>query len=202
MHRRAFLAALPGFSLSAIALEGCAPSTVRTEGKVAQLLTAAHQQTKSFVLYDGKYEKIAYPGGDVPMSRGVCADVVIRAYRALGIDLQKLVHEDMAAHFDLYPKRWGLTAPDPNIDHRRVPNLMVFLSRFGQNLPVSNDPKAFQPGDLITNRPGGGTHIAIVSDMISPVSGRLMVIQNAGWGTRQDDDLLRYPMMGHYRYAI
>ncbi len=175
---------------------------VATTGRAQSFLQAAHRQTESFVAYDSKYTPIAYPNGDVPLSRGVCSDVVIRAYRAIGIDLQQLVHEDMAAHFDLYPKRWGLTAPDANIDHRRVPNLMTFFSRFGQVLPISRDPKDYKPGDLITNRPGGGTHIAVVSDVISPISGRLMVIQNCGFGTRQDDDLLRYPFLGHYRYGV
>ena len=197
MDRRAFLASVP-----ALALSGCAQGQIRTEGKVSQLLAAAFEQTKSPVLYDSGYTKIAYPNGDVSPSRGVCSDVIIRAYRSLGIDLQKLVHEDMAGHFNLYPKSWGLTAPDSNIDHRRVPNLCVFFSRFGQSLPVSNDPKALKPGDLITNLPGGRSHIAIVSDRVSPLSERLMVIQNCGWGTRVDDDLLTWEMTGHYRYAV
>ncbi|WP_443748188.1 DUF1287 domain-containing protein [Asticcacaulis solisilvae] len=199
MDRRLFLAALPALGLSACVKKD---EVVATTGLAKALIEAAHRQTESFVLYDSKYTKIGYPNGDVPLSRGVCADVVIRAYRAIGIDLQALVHEDMAAHFDLYPKRWGLKGPDPNIDHRRVPNLMVFFSRFGKVLPMSQDPKAYQPGDLITNRPGGGTHIAVVSDVISPISGRLMVIQNCGFSTRQDDDLLRYPLLGHYRYRV
>ncbi len=152
--------------------------------------------------YDPTYTRIGYPNGDVPLSTGVCTDVVIRAYRAIGIDLQKLVHEDMAAHFALYPKSWGLKAPDTNIDHRRVPNLQVFFSRFGKVLPVTDDPKAFKPGDLITNLPGGRSHIAIVGDLVSPLSGRLMVYQNVGWGARLDDDLLTWEMTGHYRYAV
>ncbi len=197
MDRRLFLAALP-----ALGLAGCASRRVATEGRAAQLLAAAHHQTEAFVLYDSKYTKIDYPNGDVPLSRGVCADVVIRAYRSIGIDLQQKVHEDMVANFDHYPHRWGAKAPDANIDHRRVPNLMVFFARFGHQLELTRDPSAWRPGDILTNSPGGGTHIAIVSDMISPISGRLMVIQNAGFGTRQDDDLLRYPLLGHYRYDI
>lgn len=199
MDRRLFLAAFPALGLSACTK---ADKVVATTGPAKSFLEAAHRQTESFVQYDSKYTRIGYPAGDVPLSRGVCADVVIRAYRAIGIDLQKLVHEDMTANFDLYPKRWGLKAPDSNIDHRRVPNLMTFFSRFGTVLPMSQDPKAYRPGDLITNRPGGGTHIAVVSDVISPFSGRLMVIQNCGFGTRQDDDLLRYPLLGHYRYGV
>ena len=197
MDRRRFL-----FTLPALALSGCSARPVATKGLASQLLAAAHRQTQAFVWYDSHYTQIAYPGGDVPPSRGVCADVVIRAYRAIGIDLQQKVHEDMAAHFDLYPKRWGLTAPDTNIDHRRVPNLMVFFARFGQSLPVTQDAHAYQPGNIVTTLPGGRPHIGIVSDMISPISGRLMVIQNCGFGTRQDDALLSYPLTGHYRYAV
>ncbi len=198
MHRRAFLAAVP-----ALALSGCARKSIAvpTEGKAHDLLTAAHEQTKSFVLYDPQYTRIGYPNGDVPLSRGVCADVVIRAYRAIGIDLQKLVHEDMQAHFKLYPRKWGLKAPDSNIDHRRVPNLMTFFARYGQSLPVTENAADYKPGDIITNLPGGRTHIAIVSDVYAE-DNRLMVIQNIGYGTRQDDQLFAYPLMGHYRYAI
>ncbi|MGZ3306383.1 MAG: DUF1287 domain-containing protein [Asticcacaulis sp.] len=197
MKRRDFLMAAP-----VLALAGCGKTRiVPTQGVTAQFISAARSQTRHFVLYDSKYTKIPYPNGDVALGKGVCADVIIRAYRAIGIDLQRLVHEDMIAHFDLYPKRWGLKAPDPNIDHRRVPNLMVFFSRFGQSLPVTQDPAAWKPGDMITNLPAGGTHIAIVSDRMT-ASGRPMVIQNAGWGVQENDDLLRYPILGHYRYAL
>lgn len=198
MHRRAFFAAVPALALSACARQSAA---VPTDGKARDLLLAAHEQTKSFVLYDPQYSRIAYPNGDVPPSRGVCADVIIRAYRGIGIDLQKLVHEDMRAHFGLYPKKWGLKAPDANIDHRRVPNLMTFFARFGQSLPVTQNPADYKPGDIITNLPGGRTHIAIVSDVYVDQN-RPMVIQNIGLGTRQDDELFAYPLMGHYRYAI
>lgn len=198
MHRRALFAAVPALALSACARKSAA---VPTEGKAHDLLAAAHEQTKSFVLYDPQYSRIPYPNGDVPLSRGVCADVIIRAYRAIGIDLQKRVHEDMAAHFELYPKKWGLKHPDANIDHRRVPNLMTFFSRFGQSLPVSENPADYKPGDIITNLPGGRTHIAIVSDVYADAN-RLMVIQNIGFSTREDDQLFSYPLMGHYRYAI
>jgi uncharacterized protein YijF (DUF1287 family) len=185
----------------ALALAGCDRSrTVSTTGTTARFLAAAHEQTRHFVLYDSGYTAIPYPNGDVASGRGVCADVIIRAYRAVGIDLQRLVHEDMLANFDLYPKKWGLPAPDPNIDHRRVPNLRVFFSRFG-NLPVSRDPSVWKPGDLITNQPSG-PHIAIVSDRLAPDSDRPMVIQNIGWGVKEDDQLFRYPITGHYRYGL
>ncbi len=198
MHRRALV-----FGAPALMLAGCsAPSrAVPVAGKTATLLAAAHEQTQHLVLYDSGYTRIPYPNGDVAPGKGVCADVIIRAYRSLGIDLQRLVHEDMRANFDLYPKTWGLKAPDSNIDHRRVPNLRVFFARFGQSLPVSQDPSSWKPGDLITNQPSG-PHIAIVSDRMAPMSNRPMVIQNIGWGVREDDQLLRYPITGHYRYGL
>lgn len=197
MDRRALLLGMP-----ALALGGCTPArAVPVAGKTATFLAAAHEQTKHLVLYDAAYTRISYPNGDVAPGKGVCADVIVRAYRGLGIDLQRLVHEDMLAHFDLYPKKWGLKAPDSNIDHRRVPNLRVFFARFGQSLPVSQDPAAWKPGDLITNQPAG-PHIAIVSDRMAPGSNRPMVIQNIGWGAKEDDQLLSYPITGHYRYAL
>ena len=198
MDRRGFIV-----GGSAGLLGGCSqPSrAVPVAGKTATFLAAAHEQTRHLVLYDSGYTRIPYPNGDVAHGKGVCADVIVRAYRSLGIDMQRLVHEDMVAHFDLYPKKWGLKAPDPNIDHRRVPNLRVFFSRFGQSLPVSQDPSVWKPGDLITNQPSG-PHIAIVSDRMAPGTNRPMVIQNIGWGAKEDDQLLRYPITGHYRYAL
>lgn len=196
--RRQLLAAAP-----ALALAGCKPETVATTGRARDFLAAAHAQTRHFVSYDAKYSRIPYPDGDVPLTRGVCADVIIRAYRGIGIDLQKLVHEDMTANFDLYPQTWGLKAPDANIDHRRVPNLRVFFSRFGQVLPISDRAADYRPGDIVTTRPITRPHIAIVGDRRSWFgAGDLMVIQNMGFGTREDNDLLRYPITGHYRYAL
>ena len=203
MDRRLFLAgATPLLALSACKPLLPAQKMVATEGRTTTLLAAAREQTRHLCRYDGGYTRIGYPMGDVPLTQGACTDVVIRAYRALGVDLQQLVHEDMLAHFDLYPKRWGLAAPDSNIDHRRVPNLMVFFARFATVLPVSDRPADFKPGDLVTNRPGGGTHIAIVSNRQSMFADRLMVIQNCGWGPREDDQLFSYPMMGHYRFSL
>ena len=205
MDRRVLLAGLPLAALGgcskpmASALSGT--ETVPTSGKAAQLLAAAHAQTKSFVWYDGGYTKINYPGGDLPSNRGACSDVLIRAYRTLGIDLQKLVHEDMTAHFDLYPKRWHLPAPDASIDHRRVPNLMVFFSRFGQVLPLTQNPADYQPGDILATPPVG-THIALVSDQKPRGSDRLWVIENIGGGVQQNDHLLSYPLLGHYRFGL
>ncbi len=198
MNRRALLAVTP-----ALALGACTPRRVAMSGAAERFLQAAHDETKHFVWYDAKYSKIAYPNGDVAPDHGVCADVVIRAYRGIGIDLQALVHEDMTANFHLYPARWGLTAPDANIDHRRVPNLMVFFSRFGQVMPVTDNPGDYRPGDILTTRPIARPHISIVSDERAWWGmGDLMVIQNMGFGTRQDNDLLRFPITGHYRYGI
>lgn len=197
VDRRVLLIAVPALSLA-----GCSRAQVPVEGRAARLLKAAHGQISQTLSYDPAYTRIPYPNGDVPLATGVCTDVVIRAYRAIGIDLQQRVHEDMTENFRLYPKTWGLKRPDSNIDHRRVPNLQVFLTRFGKSLPVSRNPEDYQPGDLITNLPFGRAHIAIVSDVRSRLSNRLMVVQNAGFGARLDDDLLSYPMTGHYRYAV
>jgi len=201
MNRRAFWAAVPAV-LSLGGLAGCARASVSVDGKVALLLQGAHRQISKTLFYDPAYTQLDYPDGDVPLEKGVCTDVVIRAYRTIGIDLQQRVHEDMAAHFALYPKTWGLKRPDSNIDHRRVPNLQVFLTRFGKSLPVSQNPEDYQPGDLITNLPGGRSHIAVVSEVRSTLTGRLMVIQNIGLGAQLNDDLLSYPMTGHFRYAV
>ena len=204
MNRRALLAASPALALTACKPQALIPSERRavTQGQAAGLLAAAHAQTRRFVWYDGSYHKIAYPGGDLPADHGACSDVIVRAYRALGIDLQKQVHEDMTANFHLYPHRWGLTAPDPNIDHRRVQNLMVFFSRFGKVLPLTNDPADYQPGDILATAPST-THIALVGDVYSMFdSRRLTVIQNIGHGVNQDDALFSYPLLGHYRYGI
>ena len=197
MKRRHFLAA-PAL----LALAACKPREVTVEGRTATLINAARDQTLHACKYDGGYAKIPYPMGDLPPDRGACTDVVIRAYRKLGIDLQQLVHIDMLENFALYPSRWGLKQPDSNIDHRRVPNLMVYLARFGTRLPVTKDADDFKPGDLITNSPFGGTHIAIVSNRKSMIADRFMVIQNAGAGPREDDQLFTYPMTGHYRFGL
>lgn len=196
--RRAVIATAP-----ALVLNACKPQRVVTAGMAGRFLDAAHDETRHFVWYDSKYSQIAYPDGDVAADHGVCADVVIRAYRGIGVDLQKLVHEDMTANFHLYPQRWGLKAPDPNIDHRRVPNLEVFFSRFGQVLPITANPADYHPGDILTTRPITRPHISVVSDERALFGlGNLMVIQNMGFGTRQDNDLLRYTIKGHYRYGI
>jgi uncharacterized protein YijF (DUF1287 family) len=170
-------------------------------GQREQLLEAAHAQVGVTRLYDGSYVRLAYPGGDVPVDRGVCTDVVIRALRATGLDPQKAVHEDMRRHFAAYPPLWGLRRPDRNIDHRRVPNLETWLRRAGHSLPASTRAADYQPGDLVSWRlPGGLPHIGIVSDRLaSDGSGRRLVVHNIGAGARVDDVLLAWPPVGHFR---
>lgn len=172
----------------------------RSDPFVARLVDAALDRTRLKVRYDGAYVPIKYPGGDVPESIGVCTDEVIRSYRVLGIDLQQVVHEDMKAHFDEYPKMWDLAAPDTNIDHRRVPNLQKFFARQGAELPVTAEATDYRPGDLITcmvrgNRP----HIAIVVPSPTP-GGRPWIMHNCGFGPKMEDKLFAWKLTGHYRW--
>ncbi|CAN7487831.1 DUF1287 domain-containing protein [Mesorhizobium caraganae] len=170
----------------------------------SRLVEAAREQIGVTTFYDPTYVRLDYPGGDVAPDRGVCTDVIVRAYRrAFDLDLQKLVHEDMAANFAAYPKTWGLKATDRNIDHRRVGNLAAFFGRKGVSLPVSEDLADFQPGDLVTQMlPGNLPHIVIVSsDRSADVPERPMVIHNIGAGARQEDTLFAFRQTGHYRFA-
>ena len=167
-----------------------------------RLSSAAVERTRHSVRYNPAYVRIPYPNGDVPADTGVCTDEVIRAYRTLGIDLQKEVHEDLLADFAAYPnqKRWLLAHADSNIDHRRVPNLMVFFSRKGQSLPITARPENYSPGDLVTWDLGGNVpHIGIVVDQRAG-SGRYMVVHNIGQGPRMEDVLFSWRVTGHYRY--
>lgn len=166
-----------------------------------RLADSALVLTAQRVEYDPAYFQIIYPNGDVPANKGVCTDVVIRAYRKLGIDLQKEVHEDMKSNFGSYPKNWGLSKPDKNIDHRRVPNLMTFFSRHGTVLGMSQDPKDYQPGDIVCwNLDGGFTHIGIVSRRRSADGQRRLMVHNIGAGQVLEDCLFSYRIIGHYRY--
>jgi uncharacterized protein len=159
--------------------------------------------TKQKVQYDPSYFSIPYPNGDVPSNKGVCTDVVIRAYRKVGIDLQKEVHEDMSRHFNLYPKIWGLSRPDKNIDHRRVPNLMTFFSRHGTVKSISTNPKDYLPGDIVCWNLGGAiTHIGIVSKKKSSDGLRPLIIHNIGAGQVLEDCLFNFKIIGHYRYGL
>ncbi len=166
-----------------------------------QLSNASIELTNQKVTYDPSYYSIPYPNGDVPSDVGVCTDVVIRAYRKLDIDLQKEVHEDMSANFNEYPKNWGLTTTDRNIDHRRVPNLMVFFSRHGEELSISDDASDYKTGDIVCWNLGGGiTHIGILVNEKSADGKRNQVVHNIGGGQVMEDMLFDFKIIGHYRY--
>ncbi|CAL2102967.1 conserved protein of unknown function [Tenacibaculum sp. 190130A14a] len=167
-----------------------------------KLSLAALELTKQQVTYDPSYFSFKYPNGDVPANKGVCTDVVIRAYRTLGIDLQKEVHEDMKKNFSLYPKIWGLKRTDTNIDHRRVPNLMTFFNRKGIVKKITSNPEDYKPGDIVCwNLGGATTHIGIVSSQKSPSSyKRYMIVHNIGNGQVLEDCLFDYKIIGHYIY--
>lgn len=168
----------------------------------ARLVDAALDQVGVTVIYDPAYVRLDYPGGDVPAERGVCTDVVVRAYRkAFNVDLQRLVNEDMRAAFSAYPTIWGRKQPDRNIDHRRVPNLETFFKRKGAALDVSDDPAAYRPGDLVTQRlPGNLPHIAIVTGRMAPESQRPLVVHNIGAGAKVEDILFAFRIVGHFRF--
>lgn len=165
-----------------------------------RLAAAAREQVGVTVVYDGAYQRLRYPGGDVPVERGVCTDVVVRAFRRLGIDLQVEVHEDMGRAWEAYPRAWGLSRRDRNIDHRRVPNLATWLRRHGQLLGTGGDATSYEAGDLVTWRlPSGLPHIGIVSDRANG-AGVPLVIHNIGAGTAEEDVLFAWTVTGHFRY--
>lgn len=166
-----------------------------------KITSAARSQIGVTTAYDPAYSRIAYPMGDVPLERGVCSDVVIRAYRKAGIDFQLLVHQDMRTHFSAYPKIWGLKRPDSNIDHRRVPNLEVFFKRQGKALNLPQVSESYKPGDIVSWRLDNGlAHIGIISDRKSLFGSRPLVIHNIGQGTREEDVLFSWKIVGHYRW--
>lgn len=168
-----------------------------------KLVEAAEERTKRAVKYDGKYLPIPYPNGDVPDNIGVCTDLIIRSYRRLGFDLQRLVHEDIKAHFELYPSKriWGLLKPDTNIDHRRVPNLQAFFKRHGEVLPISDDPSQYQPGDIVTwMLPGNLPHIGLLSAELASGTNIPLVIHNIGRGPVAENMLFSFKITGHYKY--
>jgi NADH:ubiquinone oxidoreductase, na len=162
-----------------------------------QIVQSARNQIGKTLHYDPAYTKLTYPMGDVPILKGVCTDVIIRALRDQNIDLQALVHQDMSQNFSVYPKRWGLTQPDTNIDHRRVPNLMTYFTRQGWAVQDTN----YQAGDIVTwELKGNRPHIGIVSDL--KIGDRPLIIHNIGSGTRENDILYRYTITGHYRLPV
>jgi uncharacterized protein YijF (DUF1287 family) len=168
-----------------------------------KLVDAAIERTHHAVRYDSAYVRIPYPNGDVPSGTGVCTDEIIRSFRAVGIDLQKEVHEDMLHNFSAYPnqRRWLLAHADTNIDHRRVPNLMTFFARKGEQLPVSERTEDYSPGDLVTWDLGGNVpHIGIVVDRKSARTGRYLIVHNIGRGPQMEDVLFNWRITGHYHY--
>lgn len=178
------------------------PSSFSRQQFLKHLVNAAVERTHHVVRYEPAYVRIPYPGGDVPADTGVCTDEIIRAYRAVGVDLQKEVHEDMVANFGEYPRswKWILARPDSNIDHRRVPNLMVFFARKGEKLPITSRAEDYAPGDLVTYDLGGNVpHIGIVVDR-KGAGGRYMIVHNIGQGPKMEDVLFRWRITGHYRY--
>lgn len=176
---------------------------VQTAVGQSSLSDCAIELTKQDVTYDARYFTIDYPNGDVPSDKGVCTDVVIRAYRKLGIDLQKEVHEDMKANFSSYPKTWGLKSTDNNIDHRRVPNLMTFFKRKGAAKSITDKAKDYKPGDIVCWKLAGDkTHIGIVVDRKSKDGKRNLIVHNIGRGQVLEDCLFEYEIIGHYRYGI
>jgi len=177
--------------------------TANAQNQFSQKLSnAAMSLTKDKVTYDPAYYSIKYPNGDVAADKGVCTDVIIRAYRKLGIDLQKEVHEDMKKNFSKYPKKFGLKKPDTNIDHRRVPNLMVFFSRFGQSKSTETNAALYAPGDIVTwLLPGNLTHIGIVVNRKSADGKRYLIVHNIGGGQVIEDCLFKFAVTGHYQYS-
>jgi len=174
-----------------------------TQTFLEKLSAAAVERTRLTVRYDPAYVRIPYPNGDVPSDTGVCTDEVVRSYRALGIDLQKEVHEDMERNFSIYANqsRWLLSHTDTNIDHRRVPNLRVFFSQKGELLEITSRAEDYLPGELVTWNLGGNVpHIGIVVNKKSPDTGRFMVEHNIGAGPRIEDVLFSWKITGHYRY--
>jgi uncharacterized protein len=166
-----------------------------------QFILNAHEQTKITRYYDLSYVKLTYPGGDVSPEKGVCTDVIIRAFRSVGIDLQKLIHDDMVQYFNEYPKKWGLKKPDSNIDHRRVPNIVTYLKRKGKAIEITDNGDDYQPGDIVTWNLGDMVdHIGLVSDIVAKSGAHYKMIHNIGRGTELEDMLFSYEITAHFRY--
>ncbi len=198
--RRALLTALAAMPLFRMP----AKAEIPVEPWAEKLIDAARAQIGVTLHYDPSYTRLKFPNGDVPREKGVCTDVVVRAYRdALGFDLQSALNADMKRNFSAYPKIWGLTRADSNIDHRRVPNLRVFLKRKGAELAKSTDGADYLPGDLVTqNLPGNLPHIAIVSDSLNGAGTTPLVIHNIGGGAQIEDTLFAFEISGHYRFEV
>jgi uncharacterized protein YijF (DUF1287 family) len=168
--------------------------------QIKKVVESALEQTRQTFSYDPSYTKVEYPNGDVPIERGVCADVIVRAFRNAGVDLQKEVHEDMTRHFAAYPAKWGARKPDSNIDHRRVANLMTHFERKLKSVAISSKPSDYLPGDVVAweldNRL---LHIGLVTDAVAGDSRNFLVVHNIGSGARLEDVLMAWKVIGHYR---
>ena len=200
ISRRSLIAA--GTTIGAVAIIAPSTTVAAPKSRAIQLVEAARKQIGVTLHYDPAYSGLSFPNGDVPRSKGVCTDVVIRAYRdAFGIDLQALVNADMKRAFSAYPKNWGLRGTDRNIDHRRVPNLRKFLTRKNARLNLSTKPTDWRAGDIFTSLVGGRLpHIGIVSDKMR--GNRPLVIHNIGRGSREEDALFDHRMTGHFRWFL
>jgi len=175
------------------------------DGIKKDFISAALERTENKVIYNGNYFNIEYPNGDIPKEFGVCTDVIIRSYRQVDVDLQQLLHEDIKENFSKYPIKmhWpNQKNPDTNIDHRRVPNLEIFFSRYGESLPISNNKDDYEPGDIITWDLKGSSpwHIGIVTNKISSTTKNPLIVHNIGRGPIINDMLFSFPIRGHYRY--
>jgi uncharacterized protein len=205
MDRRSLLSTAGGFALAAVSHvahgeRGNVRLPSSTEA-IKKLLASAREQSTVTKDYDPRYVQIAYPGDDVARERGVCSDVIIRAFRAVDIDLQKMVHEGMAKNFVVYPRKWNLSRPDRNIDHRRVPNLMMYFSRLGKALPIIENAQHFQAGDIVAWDLGTGqTHIGIASDERRLLAQRSLIFHNIGAGVKHEDVLFKWRLIGHSRF--
>lgn len=178
------------------------PLVAVASDEIKKLLESAVEQTRVTKNYDPAYVVIPYPMGDVPAETGVCTDVVIRAFRKAGVDLQRAVHEDMKGNFSVYPQKWSLKKPDANIDHRRVPNLQTYFTRRGKSLAITDRAENYQPGDVVAwDLNGKGlTHIGLVSNLYSDTTKRYLIVHNIGNGARAEDVIFDWKVIGHYRY--
>ncbi|MDX6288460.1 MAG: uncharacterized protein QOH42_259 [Blastocatellia bacterium] len=178
------------------------PLSAKSPPQLKLIIDGAIDQIGKTTSYDPSYQKIGYPNGDVPIETGVCSDVIVRAFRKGGIDLQKDLHEDMKDNFSAYPTRWGLKGTDSNIDHRRVPNLQTYFSRKGESLATDGGSETFLPGDIVTwdLQLGGTEHVGMVVNVWNKPTQRYLIVHNIGGGAMMEDVLFAWKITGHYRY--